>query len=343
MAPGVPAALRKLLPTVLVAAVVLAAALWQHHAVATGTRALLAADPRWLAVAAVATIALWPAQVWMMRGSIPAHTPAHKLFALQLAVPAIGLVPAASLLVRLRFLRRTGLTHTAALASMTLFGFAALMVRVPMVIVAAIAAPALMSRSGASPPWHDLGARTAGWWHAAADHPWRTAGVVLAAFAILCAVATVGVITLRHKAAERGGWREMIFHHGRAEARFAWKSLATTAIRPQRAALLWLCAVAEPLLMVVALWAMLHAVGANLSLADTFVVQLVTVALAPLLPTPSGAGARELTIAAGLTAVAGLTGGIAVAAALGFRLLTFWCQIPLGLASFAYLSHRRDI
>lgn len=353
MAPEVPAALRKLLPTVFCTAVVLAAAVWQHRVVAVSAHALAGADWRWLVVAGVATVALWPCSVWMMRGSIPAHTSAaetsapqtsaRKLFALQLALPALGLVPTASVLVRLRFLRRAGLTHTATIASMTLFGFAAGMVRIPMIAIAALAMPRLMSHSGARPPWHGLAARSEAAMRLAAGHPWLTAGLGGAAFAIVVALTVLGVIMVRHKVAARGGWRQLLLRHGPAEARSALKSLTTTAVRPGHAALLWLCAVAEPLLMVVALWAVLHAVGANLSLADTFVVQLVTVALAPLLPTPGGAGSRELTIAAGLTAVAGLTGGVAVAAALGFRLITFWCQVPLGLASFAYLSHRRHI
>lgn len=111
-------------------------------------------------------------------------------------------------------------------------GFAALMVRVPLVVVAVPAAPSLMSRHGAQPPWHDLGSRTSGTWHhLAGENPWRTALIVLAA----------------------------------------------------------------------------------------------------------------LFAADAVTAVAGPTTGVAVGAALGFRLLTFWCRIPLGLASFAYLNHRRAI
>lgn len=161
---------------------VLVAAVWQRDAVLTGVHALAGADPRWLLVAALATLALWPTSVFMLRGSIPARPTTGRLFALQLAVPAIGLVPAASLLLRLRFLRRTGLSHTGAMASMGLMGFAALMVRVPLVVVAVLAAPSLMSRHGAQPPWHDLGSRTSGaWHHLAGENPWRAALILTAA------------------------------------------------------------------------------------------------------------------------------------------------------------------
>ncbi|MFE3104592.1 lysylphosphatidylglycerol synthase domain-containing protein [Nocardia tengchongensis] len=340
---AVPAAARKALPTVACTMLVAAAAVWQRDAVSTGVHALAGADPRWLLVAGLATLALWPTSVFMLRGSIPAKPTTGQLFALQLAVPAIGLVPAASLLLRLRFLRRTGLSHTGAVASMGLMGFAALMVRVPLVVVAVLAAPGLMRRNGAQPPWHDLGARTSGWWHhLAGENPWRTTLIMIVVpIAVLAATA----VALHRRVVTRGGRRRLSarLRGARSDAEFAWKSVATTAFRPRRAAALWICALSQPLLMVVALWAVLHAVGANLSLPDTFVVELVTVALAPLLPSPNGVATKEITIAAGLTAVAGLTAGVAVGAALGFRLLTFWCQIPLGLASFAYLNHRRAI
>ncbi|MET9486850.1 YbhN family protein [Nocardia sp. NPDC006630] len=345
MVPAIPASARKALPTVVFSVVVIAAAIWQHATVAAGMRALLGADPRWLALAALATLGLWPTSVWMLRGSIPAQPSARRLFALQLAVPAIGLVPAASLLIRLRFLRREGLSHSAAVASMTLLGFAALVVRIPLVIIALLATPSLVRRTGSQSPWHDLGARTSAWWHHATESPWRTGAVVAAILVVVGALAAFGVVTVRRRVAARGGWRELAHRvrSGRTDAEFAWKSVAATALRPGRAAPLWVAALVQPLLMVVALWAVLHAVGADLSLADTFVVQLVTVALGPLLPSPSGVAAKEITLAAGLTAIAGLTGGVAVAVALGFRLLTFWFQIPLGLASFAYLNHRRAI
>lgn len=345
MALAVPTAVRKALPTVLCTAVVIAAAIWQHETVAAGTRTLLAADPGWLAVALLATLALWPTSVLMLRGSIPAQPAAHRLFALQLAFPAVGLIPAATLLIRMRFLRREGLSHSAAAASITLFGFAALVVRIPLVVIALLATPALIRRTGGQPPWQGLGERSSDWWQSALDNPWRTASIITAIVVVGGALTIAGAMFMHRRVTAHGGWRAYLHRvrHSRSNAEFAWKSVAATAVRPRRAALLWLCALAQPLLMVVALWAVLHAIGAPLSLADTFVVQLVTVALAPLLPSPSGVAAKEITLAAGLTAVAGLTAGVAVAAVLGFRLLTFWFQIPLGLASFAYLSNRRAI
>ncbi|UGT42453.1 flippase-like domain-containing protein [Nocardia yamanashiensis] len=340
-----PGALRKALPTVVCTAVIAAAVVWQRDAVGTGIHTLLTADPKWLVVALLATLGLWPTSVLMLRGSIPAQTCSRRLFALQLAVPAIGLIPAAALLIRLRFLRRAGLSHTAAVASMTLFGFAAFAVRIPLVVVALLATPALIDRTGAQAPWHDLGSKPSGLWHSVIDNPWRTAAFVAVSVLVATGLFVTGALMLRRRIAAQGGWRGMFarLRHARHDAAHAWKSVASTAFRPRRAAALWLCALAQPLLMVIALWAVLHAVGADLSLADTFVVELVTVALAPLLPSPNGVGSKEITIAAGLTAVAGLSGGVAVAAALGFRLLTFWCQIPLGVASFAWLSHRRAI
>ncbi|MBL1078923.1 flippase-like domain-containing protein [Nocardia sp. 2] len=336
---------RKALPTVLVAIAVLAATIWQREAVGTGIDTLLGADPRWLALAALATLLLWPTSVLMLRGSIPGETCARRLFALQLAFPAIGLIPAANLLIRLRFLRKEGLSHTAALASITLFGFAAFVVRVPLVILAVLATPSLMDRSGAQAPWHGLGERISATWHSAVENPWRTAAILAAVLITGGIAVALAAVLLYRRFVSRGGWRAVRarLREARVNTRTAWKSVAATAVRPRRAAALWLCALLQPLLMVLALWAVLHAVGAHMPLTDAFVVHLVTVALAPLLPSPNGVATKELTLAAGLTAVAGLTAGVAVAAVLGFRLLTFWSQIPLGIASFAWLSHRRAV
>ncbi|QLY29536.1 lysylphosphatidylglycerol synthase transmembrane domain-containing protein [Nocardia huaxiensis] len=336
---------RKALPTLVVTVAVTAAVVWQWEAVAEGIATLLAADPRWLALALLATLALWPTSVLMLRGSIPQETCSRRLFALQLAFPAIGLIPAANLLIRLRFLRREGLSHSAALASITLFGFAAFVVRIPLVLIAVLATPSLMSRTGAQPPWHDLGARTSDTWHGLLENPWRTAAIAVGVLLLGGAVLIAAAVFLYRRFVARGGWRAALtrLREARANAAAAWKSVAATALRPRRAAALWLCALLQPLLMVLALWAVLQAVGAHMPLTDAFVVHLVTVALAPLLPSPNGVATKELTLAAGLTAVAGLAGGVAVAAVLGFRLLTFWSQIPLGIASFAWLSHRRAV
>ncbi|MDH4309289.1 MAG: lysylphosphatidylglycerol synthase domain-containing protein, partial [Acidimicrobiia bacterium] len=59
-------------------------------------------------------------------------------------------------------------------------------------------------------------------------------------------------------------------------------------------------------------------------------------------PTPGGLGGFEVALVAGLTRI-GPTAGQAVAAALAFRILTFWLPIIPGLSALRALRKRRLI
>ena len=61
--------------------------------------------------------------------------------------------------------------------------------------------------------------------------------------------------------------------------------------------------------------------------------------IAAAAPTPGGLGAMEAALVAGLTGV-GMEPGIAVAAVLSYRLLTYWLPILPGWLSFHYLERR---
>jgi undecaprenyl-diphosphatase len=61
--------------------------------------------------------------------------------------------------------------------------------------------------------------------------------------------------------------------------------------------------------------------------------------LAAAAPTPGGLGAMEAALVAGFTGV-GLDPGVAVAAVLSYRLVTYWLPILPGWASFQHLQRR---
>ncbi|WP_067546260.1 lysylphosphatidylglycerol synthase domain-containing protein [Nocardia crassostreae] len=321
---------------------------WQRETMAAGVRSLAGADPRWLVLAVLATAAMWPTSVWMLRGSMPVNPPTGHLFAVQWAVTAASLIPAAPLLLRLRFLRRAGLSHAAALSSIALLGLAVLAVRLPLIVIAVLATPNLMDRAGTRLPWDRLDGTVSSTHTAILENPWRS-GAIITTVTLLCLTLTATAAFFAHRyASARGGWRALIRHwftrhHSRAAADFEWKSIATTAIHPVRATLLWTSAAAQPFLNIAALLAILHAVDVNLPPTDAFVVYLITIVLAPLIPSPNGIATKEIAMVTGLTAIAGVAAGIAVGVALAFRLLTFWSQIPLGLLAVSYLSRRRAI
>ncbi|MFC9996881.1 YbhN family protein [Nocardia sp. NPDC127526] len=338
----------QLLVTVVLTAVLAGVVVWQWETVAAGVGSLAGADVWWLGVAAVGAVAMWPTSVWMLRGSMPVDPPTHHLFAVQWAVTAVSVIPAAPLLLRLRFLRRAGLGHVAAWSSIGLLGFAVIAVRAPLALIAFAATPGLLDRTGTRVP----GERVTGWLTAAraaiTENPWRSVAIAVPVGLMMLALLVGAAVVARRYARARGGWRELgrrwvRRHLHRASTDLPWKSVVATAFRPHRAGLLWTSAAVQPFLNIATLWAVLHAVDVDLSLAHAYVVYLLTITLAPLIPTPNGVASKEIAMVTGLTAIAGVTAGIAVGAALGFRLLTFWGQIPLGVLSVTYLSRRRVI
>ncbi|GAB4584818.1 lysylphosphatidylglycerol synthase domain-containing protein [Nocardia sp. IFM 10818] len=338
----------RLLPTAVFTLILVVVAVWQRETLAAGIGSLAGADPRWLAPALLATAAMWPTSVWMLRGSMPVNPPTAHLFAVQWAVTAVSLIPAAPFLLRLRFLRRAGLSHAAALSSIILLGAAVITVRLPLILIAVLATPNLMDRAGTRLPGNRLGATLGSARTAIAENPGRSAAIIATAALLLLGL-TLAAACLAHRyATSRGGWRALIRHrlthrHTRTPADFSWKSIAATAIHPVRATLLWTSAAAQPFLNIAALLAILHALDVPLSPMDAFVVYLLTIVLAPLIPSPNGVATKEIAMITGLTAITGVTAALAVAVALAFRLLTFWSQIPVGLLAVGYLTRRRAI
>jgi uncharacterized protein (TIRG00374 family) len=64
--------------------------------------------------------------------------------------------------------------------------------------------------------------------------------------------------------------------------------------------------------------------------------------IAAAAPTPGGLGAMEAALVAGLSSV-GLASGVAVAAVLSYRLVTYWLPILPGWISFHVLERRNYI
>jgi uncharacterized membrane protein YbhN (UPF0104 family) len=93
------------------------------------------------------------------------------------------------------------------------------------------------------------------------------------------------------------------------------------------------------LAFVLCLDASVRAFGGELSLPAVAVVFLAGNALGSAAPTPGGLGAVEAALFAGLTAF-GLEKDTAIAAALLFRVMTFWLPVLPGWVSFSYLTRK---
>jgi undecaprenyl-diphosphatase len=93
---------------------------------------------------------------------------------------------------------------------------------------------------------------------------------------------------------------------------------------------------------VLALYAATAAFHADVSVAQAGAVYLGASIIAAAAPTPGGLGAMEAALVAGFTGV-GVEPGVAVAAVLGYRLLTYWLPILPGWISFHLLERRNLI
>lgn len=98
---------------------------------------------------------------------------------------------------------------------------------------------------------------------------------------------------------------------------------------PRRSALMVAGAVVQNIAYTVTLAACLAAFGASVPFLAVLVVYMIAATVAAVSPTPGGLGAMEAALVTGLTR-AGVAGGEAVAAALTFRLLTFWLWLAAG-------------
>ncbi|SDB90079.1 conserved hypothetical protein [Sanguibacter gelidistatuariae] len=89
--------------------------------------------------------------------------------------------------------------------------------------------------------------------------------------------------------------------------------------------------------------AALAAFGQNVSLIDVAVVFLIGNTAGAMVPTPGGLGAIEFALVTGLTTTAGVAAPIATSAVILFRVVTFWCRIPIGWLAMRYLQKQGDL
>ena len=108
-------------------------------------------------------------------------------------------------------------------------------------------------------------------------------------------------------------------------------SMKALAHSPSELAALFGGSVAVTLAYIGALAAAVAAFDGGVSFAEVGAVYLGASLIAAAAPTPGGLGALEAALVAGFTGV-GMDSGVAVAAVLSYRLVTYWLPDPAGLA-----------
>ncbi len=124
--------------------------------------------------------------------------------------------------------------------------------------------------------------------------------------------------------------------------RQTWPRLIEVMGRPGKVALAIGGNVMMTMGWLLAFYASLAAFGQHLSLVQVAVVYFVGNAAGAVIPTPGGIGTIEIALIAGLTAT-GINPGVAASAAILFRVLTFWLQIPIGWASYRFLRRTGEL
>ena len=120
------------------------------------------------------------------------------------------------------------------------------------------------------------------------------------------------------------------------------RTLNSYKSRPRALLFGMLCAAGNTLLHLTAFLLVLHALGLSLPVGAAIFVLSGGIASATLSPTPGGVGGAE----AGFTAILilyGLEPAPALAAAIGYRLVSYWLPLIPGIFAFLFLHKKRYI
>ncbi|MEJ3746189.1 lysylphosphatidylglycerol synthase transmembrane domain-containing protein [Actinomycetes bacterium KLBMP 9797] len=303
---------RRVLLALLPPVAVVCYAVWKWPSLVSAGRALTGADPRWLALGAVAIALTYVAGAASQQGALAVRLPRGRLFGAQLAgVCANAFLPAGlgAALVGHRFLRCCGVSGARAATAVTLNAAAGAAINLTVLLSLCLIAP---DRLPVRRP--ELG----------------TVPVLVGSAAVLAVAGCVAGVL----ASGRG--RAFLV---RARDQVVAQAVAVPATLADRrqALLLWGGSAASPLLHTVTLAAVLHAVGRPLPVLDVLVAYFAASAVAAIVPSPGSVGSLDIVL--GLTLVGvGADPGTAVTAVLGYRLLSTW--LPL-LPSALALAHLR--
>jgi uncharacterized membrane protein YbhN (UPF0104 family) len=306
-----------------------------------GGDSLAAADLEWLLVALGLTTVLWVAGTASQLGSLSIRPPLAQLFAVQVAASAVNhVVPGGvgGMAVNMRFLQRSGLSRTAAMAAVGLNSVATLVTHLLLIVAVWSLAPTVLPGGAVQPQL----ARVTSLLTTSGSRPSPTT-IALVAVGATAAVAVVAIaIVAIRRMGLAGAWRLALTHSAafarRGVQEFA--PLGTVLRNPRRAVLLWVGSATSPVLHAVILTAVFKSLATGVPALTLALVYLMASAVSALVPSPGGFGALDVALVAGLIAV-GAPSATAVAVVFGYRLVTVWAPLVPGALVFALLLRRR--
>ena len=264
--------------------------------------AFRSAEPAWLLVAFVGSAATYPAAGLAQVGAVASPLPYVRTTVVQLAGSFANRITPASVGgagVNVRYLQRSGLERSDAWAAVALDSAAGVAVH----LVALIVIGVLVSRQRV-----DL------------VHLPRGAYLLVG---LLVTLVVAGIVL----------WSPLGRRRFVPSLRQSFSSMRAVLRRPVKAAQLFGGSVAVTTLYALTLCASLEAFRTPLPIVQVTAVYLGAAAISSAAPTPSGLGAMEAALVAGLTALGGPPGPV-IAGVLAYRLLTFW--LPIGPGWYAF-------
>ena len=228
--------------------------------------------------------------------------------------------------VNMRFLRRLGLARSSAIGAVGLNSLATGITHALLLGGVLLLAPGVVGSWAAVVPRPAGGPMTA-----------RTGAIAVAAVLL----ALVALLAWRSRSASPRSRRTSSGEPSRVSVvRAELGALARVLRDPLRAVQLWGGAASAGVLHGVILLAVLRSLGDGAPALAVVAVYLAASGLAAVVPAPGAVGPLDLLLVAGLVAV-GSTSPTAVAAVLGYRLVTVWLPLAPSALVFASLVRRR--
>jgi uncharacterized membrane protein YbhN (UPF0104 family) len=297
-------------------------------AVDAGGDSLAGADVEWLALAVLATVAMWLAGTASLLGTIPVRPPLRRVIAVQFAASfANHLLPAGSgaMAVNVRFLRKQGVSRGAAVGAVGLNSLATGITHLMLLAGTVAIAPSTLVRVGARLP------------RPAAPSPGPGVFLVAGALAALVGVAVALRAPRRWLGRRAAGFASVTTRMTRET-----RELTAVLRHPGRAAALWLGSLALPLLHALILFSILRGLQASIGAGTVLVIYLGMSTLTAVVPSPGAIGGLDVALVAGFVS-AGASSAVAVGTVLGYRMITVWLPLPPAACTFAVLLRRRII
>ncbi len=99
------------------------------------------------------------------------------------------------------------------------------------------------------------------------------------------------------------------------------------------------CGLLQATMTAVTFYIVLNAYGIHLNFPLTFMIFSLGVLVGAITPTPGGIGGVEASLTAGIVAAHGAGTGMALAAVLAYRVVSYWLPVALGLLALGLVQH----